>query len=109
MFNSFMLNVASPFIFQSLRGVFAALEGNISSLISAWKPLWKAHCQSKNIPIKKWKKGGGWGRMKSRLKGHRGDGDGMSLPETARELLISITEAGYDIEVCRTRVLQYSA
>ncbi len=92
---------AMHIVLQSLQGVFAALEGNLSGQISAWKPLWKAHCQSKNIPMNRWKRVAGRGRNKSRLKGHRGDGGGMSFPETARELLTAITEAGYEIEVCR--------
>lgn len=91
---------------QSLRGVFAALEGKLSSLVSAWKPLWKAYCKSKNIPTKRGKRGAGgagggsgWGRMRSHLKA-RGVDDGPSLPVTTRELFVSMAEADVDIEVC---------
>lgn len=37
--------------------------------------------------------------MRSQLKSHGADGGGMSLPEMARELFISVAEAGVDIEV----------
>lgn len=85
--------------------MFAALERKLSSLVSAWKPLWRAHCHTKNIPMKREKRGegggrggGGWGRMRSQLKTD-GAGGGMSLPEMARELFVSVAEAGIDIEV----------
>lgn len=37
--------------------------------------------------------------MRSLLKSH-GAGGGMSLPQMTRELLLSVAEAGVDIEVC---------
>lgn len=87
--------------------MFEALEGKLSSLVSAWKPLWRAHCCSRNIPVKRGRRGGGeidggsgWGRMRSQLNGHGAGGGGMGLPETARELFVSMAEAGVDIEVC---------
>lgn len=89
--------------------MFAALEGKLSSLVSEWKTLWRAHCRCKNIPIKRDKIGlggggrggdGGWDRMRSRMLKSHGAGSGISLPGMVRELFISTAEAGVDIEVC---------
>lgn len=84
--------------------MFAALEGKLSSLITTCTPLWRAHCRAKNIPIKRDKKarkaGGGWAKLRASVKkGAEGDG-GAGLPKIARELLISVAEAGMSIEVC---------
>lgn len=80
---------------QSLRVVFGALEGKLFSLVNAWTPVRRPPGQSKNTLVKRG--GGGWGRVKTRLKI---GGDGGSLPEVAREIMLSVADAGVNIEVC---------
>ncbi|CAM9131600.1 unnamed protein product, partial [Scytosiphon promiscuus] len=87
---------------ESLRGVFAALEGKLSSLVATCTSLWRAHCRTKNIPIrseKRTRKGGyGWGKLKTRArKGAGGDAEG-GLPKMVRELLMSMLKNGISIE-----------
>lgn len=38
--------------------------------------------------------------MRSQIKAHGAGGGGVGLPEMARELFMSLAEAGVDIEVC---------
>ncbi|CBJ26981.1 hypothetical protein Esi_0051_0071 [Ectocarpus siliculosus] len=86
---------------ESLRGVFAVLEGKLSSLVAEWKPRWKSHCQAKNIPIRReggGGVGGGWNKMRAKMKRGGKGGSRRSLPDVVHGILVSAAEAGVDIE-----------
>ncbi|CAM9252597.1 unnamed protein product, partial [Ectocarpus sp. 12 AP-2014] len=86
---------------ESLKDVFAVLEGKLSSLVAEWKPRWKSHCQAKNIPIRReggGGVGGGWNKMRAKIKRGGKGGSRRSLPDVVHGILVSAAEAGVDIE-----------
>lgn len=74
--------------------MFSALEGKLSSLVKTWTPLRRVDGRSKKTAVKHG--GSGWDRMKERLKR---DGTSGSLAEMAREILLSVADAGVNVEV----------
>ncbi|CAB1115628.1 unnamed protein product [Ectocarpus sp. CCAP 1310/34] len=95
---------------ESLRGVFAALEGKLSSLVAEWKPRWKDHCQAENIPIRRGGGGGvggGWNKTRAKVKRGGKGGSRRSLPDVVHGILVSAAEAGVDIEVRTTPAGRY--
>ena len=109
---------------QSLETIFEMLEKKASLLLSAWKPLWRAHCIAKGLRVKVAGGGAdGEGRdtvasgaaapkhglprhaMDSRLAtkrrragGGRG-GEASNLGEMVLKMMRSVAGAGIDIEV----------
>lgn len=86
------------------------LEGKLSSLVAEWKPRWKSHCQAKNIPIRReggGGVGGGWNKMKAKMKRGGKGGSRRGLPDVVHGILVSAAEAGVNIEVRTTPAGRY--
>ena len=93
---------------QSLETIFEILEKKVSLLLSAWKPLWRAHCNAKGLRARL--AGGGMGSRlatkRRRAGGGRGGGT-SSLGDMVLEMMRSVAGAGVDIEVLITQLSTY--